>query len=94
MTLDWQAVVVTIVALGAALIVVRRFLPARRRSMPGPGTSGPNRVRSLRDRRQGHARAAGNRSGRTQTTPVVSRRSACLVEGPPPASGPGPSAYP
>ena len=37
MTLDWQTIVVTIVALGAALVVVRRFLPARRRSNARPG---------------------------------------------------------
>ena len=75
MTLDWQAVVVTIVALGAALVVVRRFLPARRRSNARPGApaapvacdhceTGAKATRSA---------ATGNGStARTQTTQVVS----------------------
>ena len=77
MTLDWQAVVVTIVALGAALVIVRRFAPARRRSNAAPAAcdhceTGANAAR---------AATAGNGStARTQTTPVVSvadlRRSA------------------
>ena len=64
MTLDWQTAVVTIVALGAALVIVRRFAPARRRSNAGPGApSASGRVRPLRDRREGHARRNG-RNGR------------------------------
>ena len=57
MTLDWQTVVVSLVALAAALVVVRRFVPARRRSNGGGCRDrGPGRVRPLRDRRQGHQR--------------------------------------
>jgi hypothetical protein len=75
MTPDWQTVVVTIVALGAAFVVVRRFLPARRRAHARPGArptlaacdhceTGAQATRSA---------AAGNGSAaRTQTTPVVS----------------------
>jgi hypothetical protein len=32
---DWQTVVVTVVAFGAALVIVRPFLPSRRASRPG-----------------------------------------------------------
>ena len=31
MVIDWQTVVVTLVALGAVLVIVRRFVPAGRR---------------------------------------------------------------
>lgn len=35
---DWQTVVVTVVAFGAALVIVRPFLPSRRTSRQGrPG---------------------------------------------------------
>ncbi|MCL4845020.1 MAG: hypothetical protein KJ066_00665 [Acidobacteria bacterium] len=35
---DWQSVVVTVVAFAAALVIVRPFLPSRRASRPGrPG---------------------------------------------------------
>jgi hypothetical protein len=84
MTLDWQTIVVTLVALAAAIVVVRRFVPARRRSNARPGApatpvacdhceTGAEAIRS--------ATAAGNgAASRTQTTPVVSvddlRRSA------------------
>ena len=83
MTLDWQTVVVTIVALGAALVIVRRFVPARRRSNARPGAPA---VPAACDHCETGAQAtraatAGNGSTtRTQTTPVVSvadlRRSA------------------
>ena len=75
MTLDWQTVVVTLVALGAAFVVVRRFIPARRRSKRRPGApampvacdhceTGAKATRAM---------VAGNGSAaRTQTTPVVS----------------------
>ena len=36
MTLDWQSIVVTVIALGAAGVVVRRFLPARRKAGGAP----------------------------------------------------------
>jgi hypothetical protein len=75
MVLDWQTVVVTIVALAAALTVVRRFLPARRRAGAGPGAAA---APVACDHCETGAKAtwaatAGNGSGaRTQTTPVVS----------------------
>ena len=78
MTLDWQTVVVTIVALGAALVIVRRFVPARRRSNAGPGApSAPAACdhceTGAKATRAATAATAGNGSGaRTQTTPVVS----------------------
>jgi hypothetical protein len=78
MTLDWQAVVVTIVALGAALVVVRRFLPARRRSNARPGAPAApvacdHCETGAKATRAAAAATAGNGSGaRTQTTPVVS----------------------
>jgi hypothetical protein len=83
MTLDWQTVVVSIVALGAALVIVRRFAPARRRSNARPGSpaapvacdhceTGAKATRT--------AAAGTGSTARTQTTPVVSvadlRRSA------------------
>lgn len=83
MAIDWQFVVVTLVALAAALIVVRRFLPARRRSNARPGTAAaPVACDHCETGAQTtRATATGNGSaGRTQTTPVVSvtdlRRSA------------------
>jgi len=75
-TLDWQTVVVTLVALAAAIVVVRRFVPTRRRSNARPGApttpvacdhceTGAKATRN--------ATAAGNGSAsRTQTTPVIS----------------------
>jgi hypothetical protein len=75
MALDWQTVVVTLVALAAAIVVVRRFVPARRRSNARPGApatpvacdhceTGAKAMRTA---------ATGNGSpARTQTTPVVS----------------------
>lgn len=72
MTLDWQAVVVTIVALGAALVIVRRFAPARRRSNAAP-TACDHCETGAKATRAATAATAGNGSGaRTQTTPVVS----------------------
>jgi hypothetical protein len=75
MALDWQTAVVTLVALAAAIVVVRRFVPARRRSSARPGApatpvacdhceTGGKAIRSA---------STGNGSAaRTQTTPVVS----------------------
>jgi len=37
MTLDWQTVVVTLIALAAAAMIARRFIPTRRRA-GAPGT--------------------------------------------------------
>ena len=75
MTLDWQAVVVTIVALGAAFVVVRRFMPARRRPNARPGQPAAPLAcdHCETGAKATRAAAAGNGSaGRTQTTPVVS----------------------
>ena len=72
MTLDWQTVVVTIVALGAALVVVRRFVPARRRSNARPGAPAMP-VACDHCETGAKAMAAPNGSpARTQTTAVVS----------------------
>ena len=75
MTLDWQTVVVTLVALAAALVVIRRFVPARRRSNARPGAAAApiacdhceTGARATRSAAAGSGSAA-----RTQTTPVVS----------------------
>ncbi len=75
MTLDWQTVVVTLVALAAALVVIRRFVPARRRSKGRPGAAATpvacdhceTGAKATRDAAAGNGPAA-----RTQTTPVVS----------------------
>ena len=78
MALDWQTVVVTIVALAAALVVVRRFVPARRRSNARPGAPAApvacdHCATGATATRAAAAATAGNRSGaRTQTTAVVS----------------------
>jgi hypothetical protein len=67
MTLDWQFVVVTIVALGAAGIVVRRFVPVRRRR-----SGSPARPRGPSGAACDHCAPAEPTTDRTQTTPVVS----------------------
>lgn len=78
MTLDWQTVVVTTVALAAALVIVRRFIPARRRSnarlgAPATSVACDHCETGAQAARTSAAATAGNRSGaRTQTTPVVS----------------------
>ena len=74
MTLDWQTVVVTIVALGAALVVVRRFVPAKRRSNARPGAPATPVACDHCETGAKATRAAtpGNGSTRTQTTAVVS----------------------
>jgi hypothetical protein len=75
MTLDWQTLVVTIVALGAASVIVRRFVPARRRSNARPGAPATPIAcdHCETGAKATRAAAAGTGSGaRTQTTPVVS----------------------
>jgi hypothetical protein len=75
MMLDWQTVVVTIVALAAALVIVRRFVPARRRSSARAGaTATPLACDHCETGAKATRTAtAGNGStARTQTTPVVS----------------------
>ena len=82
MTLDWQFVVVTAVALGAAGVVVRRFVPSRRPAT-GPGARAATPVACEHcdaGARATATAAAPDGSSRTRTTPVVSvddlRRSA------------------
>jgi hypothetical protein len=84
MPLDWQTIVVTVVALAAALVVVRRFIPARRRSAAGPnGPAAPiacDHCETGAQATRPAAKAGNGSTTRTQTTPVVSvndlRRSA------------------
>jgi hypothetical protein len=65
MALDWQFVVVTVVALGAAGVVVRRFVPARRRPAAPAARAGAAAC--------DHCAAAEPKvQGSTRTTPVVS----------------------
>jgi hypothetical protein len=72
MALDWQTVIVTIVALGAALVIVHRFVPARRRSKARPGAPAAP-VACDHCETGAKAMAAPNGSpARTQTTAVVS----------------------
>jgi hypothetical protein len=69
MTLDWQTIVVTLVALAAAAAVARRFIPKRRRAGAPPATAACDHCESgaaaVKAAPQGSAT-------RTQTTPVVS----------------------
>jgi hypothetical protein len=66
MTIDWQFVVVTIVALGAAGMVVRRFVPSRRRSSAPVARPGASAACD-------HCAPAEPKvDGATRTTPVVS----------------------
>lgn len=84
MTFDWQSVVVTVVALAAAVVIVRRFVPARRPSTTG--ARGPAMLAACDHCETGAkatataAPAGSNGAPRTQTLPVVSvadlRRSA------------------
>ena len=68
MTLDWQTVVVTLVALGAAGVVVRRFIPAKRKPGAAPAPAACEHCET-----GAKAVAAANAStARTQTTAVVS----------------------
>ncbi len=74
MTLDWQTIGVTAVALGAALMIVRRFVPARRRRTAG-GRAAETPVAC--DHCETGAKATTSTASkgstaRTQTTPVVS----------------------
>ena len=73
MTLDWQTIVVTAVALGAALMIVRRFVPARRRQNTARGPATPVACDHCETGAKATASAAAKGStARTQTTPVVS----------------------
>jgi hypothetical protein len=69
MTLDWQTIVVTLVALGAAAAVARRFIPKRRRAGAPAASAACDHCES------GAAAIKGAPQGsttRTETTPVVS----------------------
>jgi hypothetical protein len=75
MTIDWQFVVVTAIALGAALLIVRRFLPGRRR--PTADRRGPAAPVACDHCETGTRSTTGTAApkgstARTQTTPVVS----------------------
>lgn len=74
MALDWQTLVVTLVALAAAVVVVRRFVPARRRSNARPGAPAtPIACDHCETGAKATRPVTGNGSAtRTQTTPVVS----------------------
>jgi hypothetical protein len=68
MTLDWQTIVVTVIALGAAGVVVRRFLPAKRKPGAAPVAAACEHCEV-----GAKAVAASTASAaRTQTTSVVS----------------------
>lgn len=74
MLLDWQTLVVTLVALAAAAVIVRRFVPARRRATAGArGPAAPVACDHCETGAKAIANAApGGSATRTQTTPVVS----------------------
>ena len=73
MPLDWQTLVVTIVALGAALVIVRRFVPARRSATPGRPAAPAACDGCEAGSTSGSAAYTPNEaSSRTRTTPVVS----------------------
>jgi hypothetical protein len=72
---DWQFVVVTIVALGAASIVLRRLLPARKVKAKGadaPAVPAPSVACSHCASAEAPAKAKA--PARTATVPVVSVR--------------------
>jgi hypothetical protein len=64
-TLDWQTIVVTVIALGAAGVVVRRFLPAKRKPGAAP-------VAAACEHCETGAKAVAASTARTQTTAIVS----------------------
>jgi hypothetical protein len=73
MTFDWQFVVVTLIAMAAAAVIVRRFIPAGRRpAQPGSAAAASPAC----DHCEAGARATASTSPpaapRTRTTPVVS----------------------
>jgi hypothetical protein len=73
MPLDWQTVVVTLNAIAAALVIVRRFVPARRRSdaARGPAPVACDHCETGAKAIAGVA-ASDGAAARTRTTPVVS----------------------
>jgi hypothetical protein len=71
--LDWQSIVVTLVALAAAAVIVRRFVPARRQAAGARGPAAPVACDHCETGAKAIGKAAPNGSAaRTQTTPVVS----------------------
>lgn len=65
---DWQFAVVTLVAVGALLVLVRRFMPAKASVRGGKGDPACAHCASNEQNRKASARPAP----RTTTTPVVS----------------------
>jgi hypothetical protein len=65
--LDWQFAVVTLIALGALVVLVRRFAPAKVRVRGGKGDPACAHCTSNEQNRKAVARPP-----RTTTTPVVS----------------------
>jgi hypothetical protein len=72
MAVDWQFLVVTAIALGAAFVIVRRFMPAPRGAAASPGA--PAGAACDHCETGAKATAATPADARTQTTPVVSVR--------------------
>jgi hypothetical protein len=75
MTIDWQTIVVTLVALAAAAVIVRRFVPTRRRTTAGArGPAAPVGCDHCETGAKATAGAAAPKgsTARAQTTPVVS----------------------
>jgi hypothetical protein len=67
MAFDWQTVVVTLIAFAAALVIVRRFAPAKRRLK----ARAPGAMPSACDH-CAPGRRVGPDAARTRTTPVIS----------------------
>ena len=65
---DWQFAVVTLVAVGALLVLIRRFMPAKTRVRGGRGDPACAHCTSNEQNRRASIRPAP----RTTTTPVVS----------------------
>jgi hypothetical protein len=65
---DWQFIVVTLIATGALLVLVRRFMPAKTPVRGGKGDPACAHCTSNESNRKATARPAP----RTTTTPVVS----------------------
>lgn len=73
MPLDWQTAVVTAIALAAAFVIVRRFVPAKRRRAPGGAAAvSPAACDHCETGAKATASAVRDVAGRTATTPVVS----------------------
>src|SRR5262249_42456299 len=72
---DWQFVVVTILALGAGGIIVRRLMPARKVKAKGADTPPtPTPIACAHCASAESASSTQARPARTTTVPVVARR--------------------